>query len=72
MRDIVNVESVQCKYLKWLMGFNKMAYEERLQELRLPSLEQRRKVADLVQLHNQLVLRLLPGSAVSVQLRFHS
>ena len=50
------------------MGFNEMAYEEHPQELRLPSLEQRRKVVDLVQLHNQLVLQPLHGSAVSVQL----
>ena len=32
-RDIVNVESVQRRYTKWLMGLNEMAYEERLQEL---------------------------------------
>ena len=49
------------------MGFNKMADEKRLQDLRLPSLEHQRKVADLVQLHNQLVFWPLPGSAVSVQ-----
>jgi len=46
------IESVQRSYTKRLPGFDKLTYTERLQKLKLQSLEHRRLICDLVLCYN--------------------
>ena len=46
------IESVQRTYTKRLPGFDKLTYSERLQKLKLQSLEHRRLISDLVLCYN--------------------
>jgi len=47
-QDIATVERIQRRFTKRLPGFKNLAYTERLQRLKLPSLELRRLRTDLI------------------------
>ena len=48
-KDKEKIERVQCRATKLVLGMENKAYSERLEELKLPSLECRRKRADVMQ-----------------------
>jgi len=48
VEDIDTIEKVQTRFTKYLAGFRKFTYKDRLQRLHLPSLELRRLYVDMV------------------------
>ena len=48
-KDKEKIERVQHRATKLVLGMENKAYSERLEELKLPSLEYRRKRADVMQ-----------------------
>ena len=48
-KDIGKIERVQRRATKLVQGMDNKAYSERLEELKLPSLEYRRKRLDVIQ-----------------------
>ena len=51
--DILKSEKIQRRASKFLRKLKNMSYEERLKNLGLSNLEERRKRGDLVYMHNQ-------------------
>ena len=49
--EIIAVEKIQRRATKMIRGLSQMSYEERLQELKLPSLLHRRRRGDMIQMH---------------------
>ena len=54
IQDIDKIESVQCKFTKFLPGIFHMSYVDRLAVLMLESLELRRIKADLIFLYKMI------------------
>ena len=49
--DIIAVEKIQRRATKMIPGLSQLSYEERLRELKLPSLVHRRRRGDMIQMH---------------------
>ena len=49
--DIIAVEKIQRRATKMIRGLSQLSYEERLQELKLPSLLHRRRRGDMIQMY---------------------
>ena len=56
-KDIENIERVQHRATKMILGYGKMSYENRIKSLGLPTLEQRRERGDLIEVF-KLINRL--------------
>ena len=50
-KDVKNVEKVQQDFTRYIVGMKHLSYHERLQKLKLPSLEYRRLRGDMIEVY---------------------
>jgi hypothetical protein len=65
----VLLENVQRRFTKRISGMSCLSYEERLDELKLHSLQQRREQCDLLLIHKSLQGRNVPPSVLGLQVQ---